>query len=310
MASNSKRTMYLAIIFLLLLANIVIGYIWYNGSQETKQITEEKKELQEDYLNLQEDLNSQMAELEKLKGSNSKLDSIILVREGELKEQQAKISELFKHKNFNASELRKAKDMISTLELQNTNFMTQIDSLITVTNQLTEENKGLNTELTKQMETNSTLAVKNQELGVENKNLGDKVEIASILKANELKINGIRVRSNGVEKEINRLRKVEKLKICYQTGNNKVREPGEVKMYLVVMTPDGKTIYNEANGSGTITTKNGETIRYTKEAIFDFEGENKNVCIYWTQQFTQAGNYKAIIYNDGYLVGESSVVFK
>ena len=310
MASNSKRTLYLIIILLLLLANIVIGYIWYNGSKDNEKLTVEKNELQDNYLNLQGDLNTQMAKLEEMKGTNATLDSIISVREDELKEKQAEISKLFKQKNFNARELKKAKAMMSNLEIQNTNFMTQIDSLVTLTNQLQEENQGLSTELTNQIETNSVLTEKNKELDDNNKHLGEKVEIGSLLKANELKINGIKVKSNGVEKEVNKIKRIEKIKVCYQTGNNKVREHGEVKMHLVIVTPSGKTIYNEANGSGLLTTKNGKEIRYSKEAKFDFDGKNKNVCIYWTQQLIEAGTYKAIMYNDGYLVGEASVEFK
>ena len=310
MASNSKRNLYIAIIIILLLANVIFGYYWYNGSKETEKLTVEKNELQEDYLKVQGELNDQLAELEKIKGKNSTLDSIILVRETELKEQQNKISELFKQKNFNAKELKRVKAMISTLEIQNANFMSQIDSLITETGKLKEENAGLNTELTKQMETNSTLAVKNKELDDQNEYLGNKVEIGSLLKANELKIHGLKVRSNGVEKDVNRIKRIDKIKVCYQTGNNEVREPGEAKMYLVLITPDGKTIYNEANGSGTIELKDGSTIRYTQIAKFDFDGKNKNVCIYWTQDLVDAGEYKAIMYNGGYLVGETTVIFK
>lgn len=303
MANNTKRTMYLIIIFLLLLTNIVAGYFWLNSNKDNEKLTEEKTELQTEYNSLQKDLNAQMAELEAMKGQNEELDAIIAEREKEIKEQQEKIATLFKQKNFTASELKKAKAMISTLEIQNTSFMNQIDSLHTVTANLRIEKDSLQTDLTSQKETNSKLEDTN-------KFLDGKVELGSLLRADELTITGVKVRTNGVEKEINKIKRIDKIKVCYQTGNNLVRDAGDAKMYLLIITPKGETIYNEANGSGIFTTKDGEDIRYSKVANFDFQGKNKNVCIYWTQELVDEGTYKALIYNDGYLVGESSVEFK
>ena len=140
MANNTKKTMYLIIIFLLLLTNIVAGYFWLNSNKDNEKLTVQKTELQSEYSSLQKDLNTQMAELEAMKGQNEALDLIIIEREKEIKEQQLKIAKLFKQKNFTASELKKAKAMISTLEIQNTSFMNQIDSLQTVTVKLKMEN--------------------------------------------------------------------------------------------------------------------------------------------------------------------------
>jgi myosin heavy subunit len=303
MANNTKRTMYLIIIFLLLLTNIVAGYFWLNTNKDVEKLTVEKVELRTEYNSLQKDLNTQMAELDAMKGQNTELDAIILEREKEIKDQQLKITQLFKQKNFTASEYKKAKAMISTLEIQNTSFMNQIDSLQTVTAKLRIEKDELKTDLTTQQETNSELEDKNNYLD-------GKVELGSLLRADELNITGIKVRSNGVEKEMTRIKKIDKIKVCYQTGNNLVREPGAAKMHLIIVTPKGETIYNEANGSGIFKNKDNEEIRYTKVANLDFKGKNKNVCIYWTQELLDAGEYKALMYNDGYLVGESTVEFK
>jgi len=303
MANNTKRTMYLIIIFLLLLTNIVAGYFWLNSNKVNEEITLEKTELQSDYLNLQQDLNTQMAELEAMKGVNSDLDAIIIEREKEIKAQQAKISKLFRQKKFTASELKKAKAMISTLEIQNTGFMNQIDSMNVIVVKLREEKAELQVDLNSQKSENNKLQDKNNYLD-------DKFELGSLLRADELSIVGIKVRNNGVEKELNRSKRIDKLKICFQTGNNLVRENGEAKMYLAIVSPEGTTLYNEANGSGIFKDNEGKEIRYTKEATFNFEGANKSVCIYWTESPVKAGEYKAIVFNDGYQVGESSVEFK
>ncbi len=303
MASNKKRTMYLIIIFLLLLTNIVAGYFMLNSNKDNEKLTKEKIELQSEYDQLQLDLNAQISNLEEMKGKNAELDAIIAEREQEIKDQQAKITKLFKQKNFTASELKKAKAMISSLEIQNASFMQQIDSLNSVNVQLNEDKSNLQTELTSQKDVNTKLEDKNDYLD-------KKFELGSVLRADELTIKGIRVKANGVEKEIPRIKRIEKIKVCYQTGDNAVRESGEVKMFLRILNPKGETLFNEANGSGSFKNKDGADLRYTKVASFDFAGKNKNVCIYWTQELTEKGEYKALVYTDGYLVGESSIEFK
>lgn len=303
MASNKKRTMYLIIIFLLLLTNIVAGYFMLNSNKDNEKLTKEKIELQSEYDQLQLDLNAQISNLEEMKGQNAELDAIIEEREQEIKDQQAKISKLFKQKNFTASELKKAKAMISSLEVQNASFMQQIDSLNSVNVQLNQDKSNLQTELSSQKDVNTELEDKNDYLD-------KKFELGSVLRADELTIVGIKVKSNGVEKEIPRIKRIEKIKVCYQTGDNAVRESGEVKMFLRILNPKGETLYNEANGSGSFKNKEGEDLRYTKLASFDFAGTNKNVCIYWTQELTEQGVYKALVYTDGYLVGESTIEFK
>lgn len=303
MASNTKRTLYLLFIFILLLTNVVAGYYWWNSNKDVEKITVEKSELQTEYMQVQQELNTQMAALEEMKGQNAELDAIIKVREQELKDQQAKITKLFKEKNFSASDLKKAKDMIASLQQQNADFMKKIDDLNIQNQVLTEEKELLETDLTGQKEINTALEEKN-------KKLGSKVELGSLLRADELTVTGIFVKNSGAEKDIDKIKKIEKLKVCYQTGNNAVRETGKVNMYMRIITPSGTTLYNEANGSGTLTSKEGEEIRYSKKADFDFDGSNKNVCIYWTQALTEQGNYKAMIYQDGFLVGETTVELK
>lgn len=307
MSTNNRRTLYLVFIFILLLTNIVAGYYWWNDNkslnEEIDEITVEKNELESEYIKVQEDLAEQVAALQEMKGKNAELDSIIAIREKEITAQQAKISELFKQKNFSSSELKKAKDMIATLEKQNATYMQKIDSLNVYADEILTEKQGLETDLSTEKEKTASLEDKN-------KFLGSKVEVGSLLRADELSIVGIFEKTNGVEKDINKITKVKKMKVCYQTGKNQVRDPGKVTMYLRIITPSGTTLYNEANGSGTLTSKDGESIRYTKKGDFDYDGNNKSICIYWSQSFTETGKYKAMIYQDGYLVGESAIEFK
>ena len=111
------------------------------------------------------------------------------------------------------------------------------------------------------------------------------------------------MKDNGVEKEISKVKNVEKIMVCYQTGENKVREEGEVQMQLRILSPNGETMYLEQEGSGVFKSKENGQLRFTKQASFPFDGSNKKICIYWSHNITQSGTYTAEIYQEGYLVG-------
>jgi len=303
MANNTKRTLYLVFIFILLLTNIVAGYFWLNSNEKNDVLTEEKSVLETDYMSLQQDMETQVAKLNAMKGENEELDKVIAEREAEIAEQQKKITLLFKQKNFTASELNKAKAMISSLEIQNAGFMTKIDSLHGITEQLKQDKVVLENDLSAEKDYN-------QQLQDQNKFLDEKFELGSLLRADELKASGIKVKNNGVEKEVDRIKRIEKIKVCFQTGNNLVRESGSTTMYLRLISPTGTTFFNEGNGSGTFSNVAGEELRYSKKAEFDFDGKNKNICIYWTQELNETGTYKALVYQDGYMVGETSLELK
>ena len=138
-----------------------------------------------------------------------------------------------------------------------------------------------------------------------------RMELGSLLQADELTAVGIKVKDSGVEKEIAKVKNVEKIMVCYQTGENIVREEGEVVMQLRLVSPNGESLFLEQEGSGSFTSKeNGQEIRFSKAASFNFDGGNKKVCIYWSHNIAQAGTYTAEMYQEGYLLGMTNFELK
>ncbi|MCB9257252.1 MAG: hypothetical protein H6579_08990 [Chitinophagales bacterium] len=294
---NSKKTVYLIIIFLLLLINLVGAYYLFKGQQDIEAKTEEIVDLKDDLGELQADFNAQLAELEKMKGVNAELDVLLAEREAEIKEHLAEIDKWKKQSSYNVGEVKKLKDKLLEFEEERMSFLAQIDELTEQNAELTELKEQLEVDLASEKETTSILSE-------EKEYLAGKFELGSLLQADELTANGIKTKDNGVEKEVYKVKNVEKILVCYQTGENKVREKGEVKMQLRLLNPSGETMYLEQEGSGTFTSKeNGKELRFTKEASFAYDNSNKKICIYWSHNITQAGMYTAEIYQEGYLVG-------
>lgn len=294
---NSKRTIYLVIIFILLLINLVGAYFLIKEYRSGEEKDIEIVDLKDDLGELQADFNAQLAEIEEMKGVNAELDALLIEREAEIK---AHLEEIQKWKNqsyYNKGELDKLKVKIEEFELERQSFLTQIDDLTAQNEELTEIKQKLETDLTQEKEVTANLTE-------EKEYLSEKFELGSLLQADELIAAGIKVKNNGVEKEVVKLKNVEKIMVCYQTGENKVREEGDVQMQLRIVSPNGETLYLEQEGSGTFKSKeNGQELRYTKQAAFAFDGSNKKICIYWSHNITESGTYTAEIYQEGYLLG-------
>ena len=298
---ESKKSKYLVIIFLLLAINLVVGFFFFKNIKDSDAKIEAKEveivDLKDDLDVLQKDFNNQLAELEQMKGINAELDAVLAEREKEIKAHLSEIQKWKNQSNYNKGELNKLKDKIVEFESEKMAFKAQIEQLSEENAQLKEIKIKLENDLGIQKDSTAML-------NEENNYLADKFEIGSLLQADELTASGIKVKNNGAEKEVNKIKATEKIMVCYQTGENKVREPGEVKMQLRLINPNGETMYLEPEGSSTFKSKeNGEELRYTKQASFAFDGTNKKICIYWSHNITEAGTYTAEIYQEGYLVG-------
>lgn len=302
--NKSKKSLYLAAIFLLLLVNGIGAYFLIQGFQENEDLSTEIIELKGEYASLQADFNKQLSEINELKGQNEELDALLEEREAEIKAHLAEIEKWKKQSSYNANELKKAKATILAFEKEKLAFQEELEVLYAENKEL----KKIKQELEENLEGERATT---QKLSKDKEFLSGKVELGSLLDADELYIAGIKVKDNGVEKEVKKVKNTDKILVCYQTGENKVRDAGEVSMQLRLVSPDNNEMYIESEGSGTFKSKEtGETVKFTKEATFSYENKNKKVCIYWSHNVDQSGEYTAEIYQDGYLLGSSFVELK
>ena len=302
--NNTRSAIYLIIIAILLCSTGYFAWKSFNESTEKAEQVEKNEELNAEYQSALSDLQQQELELNNLKGQNSELDSIIVLREQEIQ----KIKEdLQKYKNssaFNKAKLNEVKAEIEKIKAENAQFMAKIDSMKATINVLEEEKVVLN-------ETIKTEKEYSAKLEDDKAYLEDKFELGSLLNANNLNASGIKGKKDGGEKTVSKIKNLEEIKVCYSTGQNLARDPGKVIMYMRIETPSGETIYNEQLGSGTFEMANGGgQIRYTKMASFDYDNTDKPVCIYTSYGFTESGTYNIYMYQDGYELGNTSVSFK
>ena len=301
---GGNKKVYIAIIALLLLINGVALYLLYSENKAKKDLGDQKIALENDFKSLTDTLDAKKMELEAFKGKNAELDSVITAKQEEIENQKKTISGLFAKGKMTSNELAKAKEMIAQYEQSIVAMKEQIEKLTAEKQALTNENQQLSTDLNAEKQTTAAL---NQDLAVKNK----KVELGSLLQLRNIEVLGIKKKSNGKEVDVNRVKQLESLKISFETGDNKVLEPGNLSLYVRIINPKGETISVADQGSGTFKmADSGDNVQFTKKADFDWTQSNKKVVDYWSQNVKDAGTYKVEVYQSGYLIGQGQVALK
>lgn len=255
-----------------------------------------KKELQSLLLQTQE-------ELDLYKGKNAQLDSFLTEKDNDLKEYAERIQRLLTQDRVSKAELERALDEIDQLRYYKSKYMAQIDSLSGEIVMLNRENDNLRGNIDRQKR-------KNEDLSMENTGLKTKVAIGAKLSTSGIFVTGIKLRSNGKEKETMKVSQLQQLKLSFKLSENYVADKGPKDIYLKVVGPEGTTLYNAATGTATFKFQ-GEESLYSMKKTIDYNQEAQDVVIYWNKgsDFSK-GNYKAELYCDGFRIGATEFELK
>lgn len=305
MESNQKGTVskkvFYSTIILLVLLNIGTAYVLYNTDTEKKSVTAQKVSLEKEFKNISDTLDAKRAELTAYMGKNAELDNKIREDQEMIDHEKAQIAEMVRKGNLTSGELAKARQMISKYESSIKDLNDQIAALNTKNEELTNQN----TDLTKNLDAER---VTTAQLSDQNKGLAKKVELGSLLQISKVDVEAIKKRHSGKEVPVKRVKAAEELKITFETGNNKVLDPGNLDLYVRIINPKGETVAQQDKGSGTIATAESDNpVQYSKKADIDWDQKSKKVIMYWEQHLQDPGTYKVQVYQKGYVVGEGEL---
>lgn len=305
MENNQSRAVdkkvYFSIIVVLLLLNSFTIYQLFNVGKQKTDVTLQKAFLEHEFSDLSDTLSLRSSELEQFKGKTDELDKTIADKQEQLDRDKKLIQNLFSKVKLSQAELSKARDMIAAYRSSISDLTAKVDDLTKQNQQLALANGQLNTDLSLEKSTTAKLTE-------QNKGLAKKVEVGSLLPVEKVDVEAIRKRTNGKEVAVKRAKVAESLKISFETGANKVIDPGPVSLYVRIINPKGETIAVTDQGSGTLlAAETPEPVKYTKKADFDYNQNNKKVIVYWSQQIKDPGTYKVEVYQNGFVIGEGQV---
>lgn len=312
--SSSNRLLLPAGILILLLM-IAVGYLVSENAKYkglARQYEMDVAEMQVLQTTLEEEYQIAQDELEALKGENEEMNTLITRQQVQLSEQKQRIDRLMR----DSRNLSLARAEVEKLREQTALYLQEIEALRAENADLTAQND----ELAQSLEMKSRDYVALEESSALNQRrmeekarmMQDKIDIASVIDADNIVITGEMLKSGGKIKEKDKASKIDRLRICFTAAANAVVEPGPETFHIRLIDPRGETIIDQNAGSGLLTkTEDGEQVRYTFQKDVQYVNSGGQVCTLWDQdKGFIAGTYEVEVYNKGYRCGEASFVMR
>ena len=240
-----------------------------------------------------------------LDSTRSSADSVRFDLEKKLSEidlLRIEISGILKNRNTTKVDLSTARSKIDELQLrvnelkdQNTTMEEEKLKLSATLGQLSEEMKNYEQNI--------------RRLNLENKNLAEKINVASAFMVSGIKLSAMHQRGNK-EVETKDAAKSDKFVVSLNLQNN-IADYDNTEIIIIITDPGGQVIQNPVWDSGKFTSKNDGVISFTRKLKFDYvKGEQKNLTFSIDADIYQKGTYKMQIYHNGIQVGKASQTLK
>ena len=295
---GGNRKIYLAIILLLLIvATVVIVLISNSYKQKNSALADEKDQVEINVAELKTELKSLRSQYDDMYLSlNDSMALIMSERDSTVLGLMSELEEMTNKAYWADSERIKWKEKTEELEILLAGYQDKVTQLENDKAMLEQEYAAVSEELAVEQEKVAKLTEDNEIL----------YDLGSRLKLENVYASGIKFKSNGTEKETNKIKKLEQIKVSFATGENDIISAGNIQIMLRLINPQGNTVAVESMGSGQFKNKQtNEDMLYTKSIDLDYQNENKNVAIYWSQNIYEEGLYTAQLYQNGYLIGET-----
>ncbi len=271
----------------------------YFDSQEKSELRVENTTIEKEYATtlqrleeLSAELDERIAEIEKLGGDVTDLQTAKEEIEVELNRQQ----------RANGRVIAELKDRVEGYELLLKNKDEEIAKLQSVNQELLTENVNLKTEKNQLGDSINRLSQTKDELQ-------NKVNVASQLKVENFRI--VAVNDRGRERESPfRSRQVGQLKVEFNIAENDVAPIEGKKIMIRVVDQDGQVIFDVARGSGTFIY-NGKEEFYTASQEILFDNSRQRLTFLYDKGSDYApGTYDLQVYTDDYMMGRGQFVVK
>lgn len=284
-------------ITIILLSAIIIWLIYDKIS--TKKNTEEMIIVMQETNEEKNSLNSELQNLyiayADLETDNSQIKDSLTAQQNRIKEL---LLEVKKVKNTDHARIKQLKDEIITLKKIMRSYVHQIDSLYTQNQELIAENTEIKDQYHNQVQQTNQLTTQND-------SLQQTITVAKELTVYSTTITGLNKRGKNTE----RIKKLNRFKICFLLSENKVTTTGRKNIYIRVTKPDGEVLRNTKSGFFKFA---GEQIAYSAYKEIEYDGKAQNICMYYIPEVEDlpSGNYTIFIFADSKEIGNKKIKFK
>ena len=274
----------------LALACAVLGYQLYERTGDVERG-------ESDLVALSLEKDHVLFDLEKLRFSYDTLNTENALIIAEIADQRAQIDGLVQQVRNGNWSLSRAKKEAETLRTIMKGYVATIDSLNQLNLALIDENDQMRARVEEVQERNADLVIRQQ-------NMEDIISTGQTLQASESSASGIRLLSNGKQRESNRAARADMIRVCFTLLENKIAPPGNKTLHLQVTTENGEILL----GSQTESTSEDQ-IRISATRQLDYANERLEACVVFMPiEPLSEGIYAISILEGSVKIGEAQLV--
>ncbi|MBN1989609.1 MAG: hypothetical protein JW783_09460 [Bacteroidales bacterium] len=289
---KSKIVPFLAALIIVLgIIVVALGYLFYAQQEESKEI---QSQLNAEKDSISNNLKNIMVGYDSLQINNDSLNTKLLAEQERVKQMY---DELQKVKRVSYSKIKEYQKELGTLRAIMKDLLQDIDSLNTLNQELIAENIKVKQDYSTAKQTVAELETKTEELS-------SQVEKGSVIKARDIVAMAINRRGN----EVTRARRVEKIRVCFTLNENSIAKAGNREVFLRITGPDE---YILAKSETDLFNFEGQMIVFSAKREVDYQNQDVEMCIFYDNNGELLkGVYKAALYMDGNLIGNTEFTLK
>ncbi|MFR9523762.1 MAG: hypothetical protein SNH94_04230 [Rikenellaceae bacterium] len=239
---------------------------------------------------IQSNLSDLIVDFDGLQVSN---DSLSLTIQEERHRTDSIINQLKRERSFNYAKLKQYEKEVGSLRSIMKGYLTTIDSLNSLNKKLITENVTYRKKISDQ----ELRAEKAEERAKELDNI---VAQGSVLRGRDISMVALNDRGN----DVSRIKRAERLRVDFTISANEFTEPGNVEIFLRIISPDGFPLSTE-----TLPTFRfeGQTLTYSASRTVDYQNHDLAVSIFYNGSGYIEGKYKIELYTKDYLLASREV---
>lgn len=295
---QGKNIIIIVLVLLVIISGIKLYSDYVDRSKKTKEIlllSTENNELNKRLDSVTYQLDLRIQEIEKLGGDIAALEEV----------RDQLIAERNTSRQRSANEIAALNDKIRSYSGLIEEKDQEILELRAMNQQLFAENQDLKT-------TQAEIEEEVAQLNIQKEDLQAKVNIAAMLKAENINIAA--VNSRGKERiettKDFRNRQIERIKVSFSFADNKVAEKGPRNVYVQILAPNSQPIFDVAKGSGTFMMDGVEEF-YTVRQDIIFDNTEQELTFYYEKGSDySSGTHEVKIFVDNYQIGSKTFSVK
>ncbi len=305
---NNSRSFLVVALLILAALNLLQLYFYYQERQTVKTQetviaakTEEVLRTRAKLDSISAQLDEKIAEIQRLGGS---VDSLLKVREQlEVDKRSLRNATTFDSKKYD-QKIRRYEALLVEKDREIAQLREENGVLTQQNETLAQENANLKVE--RQTLSDSVVAVSSQ-----NRDLAEKVTVASALRAEPLTVNALNARGKERDGGTYKARRIDKVKVSFRLAPNGLAQHNEKEVYMRILDPSGAVLSDLATGSGEFTYA-GEGMIYTAMQRINFDNTRQQVNFMYGRggQRFNPGRHAVEIYSEGFRIGEGEFTIR